>query len=189
MLYFLSNEERQMALDEAARRQAYNEARGIAGRNGGAAKGDRALFYHKIGAAGEVAVASYLNLKNCLFKDSSPSKNSYDLPFWIDVKTRARHDYDLIVQLDEVKPAYYWLVTIENRQVNIQGWLDSESCRKPGFIKDPAGGREAYFVPKAFLKAPETFWDHVFCAESGPRKGNLVDLFTEGDDSWLDRDW
>lgn len=157
MIFHLSPEEKELALKEASRRQSFNEQRNTAGRNGGAAKGDLALFYHKIGAAGEVAVASYLGLKDHLFKDEKPTKDSYDLPFKIDVKTRARHYYDLIVQLDDKPDKVYWLVTIENKEVQIHGWIKHNDCAKPEYVKDPAGGRKAYFISKGQLNPPESF--------------------------------
>lgn len=119
---------------------------------------------HKIGAAGEVAVASYLGLKDHLFKETRPTRDSYDLPYKIDVKTRARHDYDLIVQLDDKSDKIYWLVTIEHRQIQIHGWAHHSDCAKPEYIKDPAGGRKAYFVPKSLLSPPETFYSIINAA-------------------------
>lgn len=160
MIFQLTEEERQLAIAEAERRQSYNEARRISGRNGGSDKGELALIYHKLGAAGEVAVASYLGLKDFLFKDESPARGSYDLPYKIDVKTRARHSYDLIVQLDDKSDKVYWLVTIENREIRIHGWINHSDCTKNEYIKDPAGGRKAYFVPKSALFSPESFFDY-----------------------------
>lgn len=157
MIFQLSQEEKELAIKEAFRRQSFNEQRNIAGRNGGASAGELALFYHQIGAAGEVAVASYLGLKEYLFKEERPSRDSYDLPFRIDVKTRTRHCYDLIVQLDDKSDKIYWLVTIQNKEVRIHGWIKHCDCAKPEFIKDPANGRKAYFVPKYCLNAPESF--------------------------------
>jgi len=160
MIFQLTEEERQLAIKEAERRQSYNEARNIGGRNGGSDKGDIALIYHKLGAAGEVAVASFLGLKDFLFKDESPSRGSYDLPYRIDVKTRAKHGYDLIVQLDDKPDKVYWLVTIENKEIRIHGWINHADCIKKEYIKDPAGGRKAYFVPKSALFLPDSFFEH-----------------------------
>lgn len=157
MIFCFSEEERALALREATRRQKANEQRNVSGRNGGASTGVLALSHHKIGAAGEVAVASYLGLKDYLFKDKNPSRDSYDLPYNIDVKTRAKHNYDLIVQLDDKSDKIYWLVTIENKNTKIHGWIPHDKCVKKEYIKDPAGGRKAYFVPKENLYAPELF--------------------------------
>lgn len=107
-----------------------------------------------------MAVASYLGLKGHLFKDKNPTRHSYDLPHKIDVKTRAKHSYDLIVQLDDKRDKVYWLVTIENREIRIQGWIPHVECAKAEYVKDPAGGRRAYFVPQKALYSPEssTLW-------------------------------
>lgn len=157
MIYKLTEEERAAALKEGIRRQQSNDILQLLGRNGGPSTGDKALFYHKIGAAGEMAVASFLGLKDHLFKDQHPSRDSCDLPYNIDVKTRARHDYDLIVQFDDRPEKIYWLVTIQHKEIRIQGWIPREECLKDEYIKDPAGGRRAYFVPQEKLYSPHSF--------------------------------
>jgi hypothetical protein len=91
-------DERQLALEEGLRRQRFNESKGLRGRNGGAWQGSKALDIHLLGAAGEVAVASYLGMKEHLFKETEARRGSDDLPGGIDVKTRSKHSYDLIVQ-------------------------------------------------------------------------------------------
>ena len=158
MIYQLSNEEKQLALSEAERRQSVNEQNNSVGRNRGIEKGSKALMLHKIGSLGEMAVASYLDLNNFLYCDKTPKKDSYDLPFRIDVKTRSKHYYDLIIQLDEKTNKNFWLCTIELDEIRIQGWIQSQDCFKPEYIKDPAGGRKAYFVPQSKLWPPEAFW-------------------------------
>jgi hypothetical protein len=90
MIYQLSDEEKQLALSEAERRQSVNEQNNSVGRNRGIEKGSKALMLHKIGSLGEMAVASYLGLNNFLYCDKTPKKDSCDLPFRIDVKTRSR---------------------------------------------------------------------------------------------------
>ena len=158
MIYRLTEEERDMALREAMRRQDFHEKERTPGRNGGASTGRLALFYHQVGAAGEVAVASYLGLKDHLFDPGGPVRGSCDLPYNIDVKTRTKHYYDLIVQLDDVSTKNYWLVTIQNKEIRIHGWIHHSDCTKEEYIKDPAGGRTAFFVPQKALHSPETFF-------------------------------
>lgn len=157
MLYKLSEEEIKVALAEASRRQSLNEAKGLKGRNGGAETGERALFFHQVGCLGEMAVASYLGLKDALFQESDAVRGSFDLPFCIDVKTRTKHYYDLIVQLDEEPGKNYWLVTIQSKTIRIHGWIEHDQCTKPEYVKDPAKNRSAYFVPQNALKSPESF--------------------------------
>jgi hypothetical protein len=148
--FVFSEEERKLAMEEGMRRQQVNEAQGLRGRNGGAWKGSKALDIHLLGAAGEVAVASYLNLKHELFKERQAKRDSDDLP-GIDVKTRSKTSYDLIVQKRENPKKKFVLVTIENQQTLLHGWCYGEEAMQEQYWADPARGRPAYFVPKVAL--------------------------------------
>jgi hypothetical protein len=153
--FVFTEEEREAACKEAFRRQAVNEIRGLKGRNGGAATGAMALTIHLLGAAGEMAVASYLGLKHELYKEVEARRGSCDLP-GIDVKTRSRHGYDLIVQKNESPEKKFVLVTIENKKTLIHGWIIAKDAMKERFWSDPAGGRPAFFVPKMALQPMST---------------------------------
>ena len=142
------------------RRQGVNEAKGLRGRNGGAWKGSKALDIHLLGAAGEVAVASYLGMKEHLFKETEARRGSDDLP-GIDVKTRSRHQYDLIVQKNENACKKFVLVTIESQKTFLHGWCYGHEAMKEEFWADPARGRPAYFVPKEALSPMETLNDEA----------------------------
>ena len=139
-------------MEEGMRRQGVNEAKGLRGRNGGAWKGSKALDIHLLGAAGEVAVASYLGLKEHLFKETEAKRGSNDLP-GIDVKTRSKSRYDLIVQKHENLSKKFVLVTIENQQTLLHGWCYGHEAMKEEYWADPARGRPAYFVPKEALRS------------------------------------
>lgn len=137
------------------RRQRVNEAKGLRGRNNGAWKGDKALEIHLLGAAGEMAVASYLGLKHELYKESEARRGSDDLP-GIDVKTRSRHSYDLIVQKNDNPRKIFVLVTIEQQKTLIHGWCYGEEAMKDEYWADYARGRPAYFVPQDNLRSIDT---------------------------------
>jgi hypothetical protein len=156
-----SDEERKLAADEAYRRQKVNEEKKLTGRNGGAEIGDEALRIHLIGAAGEMAVASYLGLKNFLYTESEAKRGTSDLPPNIDVKTRAKEYYDLVVQLDDDPTKIYVLVTIENKRCIIHGWIHGKNTMKDQFYKDPVGGRPAYFIPKGLLSPISTLKEYL----------------------------
>ncbi len=64
IIFQLTDEERQTAVEEGRRRQSHNEEKQFRGRNGGYETGMLAQQCHILGAAGEMAVASYLGLKN-----------------------------------------------------------------------------------------------------------------------------
>jgi hypothetical protein len=153
--FVFSEEERKLAMEEGHRRQATNEAKGLRGRNKGPRFGDKALEVHLLGAAGEVAVASYLGLKEHLFKESEARRGSDDLP-GIDVKTRSKHKYDLIVQRNESPEKKFVLVTIENQKTLIRGWCYGHEAMQDQYWADPARGRPAYFVPKDGLRSMDT---------------------------------
>jgi hypothetical protein len=148
--FVFTEEEREAACKEAFRRQAVNEIKGLKGRNGGAATGAMALTIHLLGAAGEMAVASHLGLKEFLYKETEAKRGSCDLP-GIDVKTRSRHSYDLIVQNNESPEKKFVLVTIQDKKTVIHGWIRGKDAMKKEYWSDPAGGRPAYFVPKTAL--------------------------------------
>jgi hypothetical protein len=151
--FVFSEEERMLAMEEGMRRQGVNEARGLRGRNGGAWKGSKALDIHLLGAAGEVAVASYLGLKEHLFKEKEARRGSDDLPGGIDVKTRSKAAYDLIVQRQSDPSKKFVLVTVENQQTLIHGWCYGHEALQEQYWADPARGRPAYFVPKEALRS------------------------------------
>jgi hypothetical protein len=154
--FVFSEEERRLAMEEGMRRQRVNEVRGLRGRNGGAWKGSKALDIHLLGAAGEVAVASYLGMKEHLFKETEARRGSDDLPGGIDVKTRSKTRYDLIVQKNEDVRKKFVLVTIENQKTFLHGWCYGHEAMQERFWADPARGRPAYFVTKEHLRPMET---------------------------------
>ena len=153
--FVFTPEERQAAMDEGMRRQAVNEAKGLRGRNGGASFGSKALDIHLLGAAGEMAVASYLGMKHELYKEVEAKRGSDDLP-GIDVKTRSKHFYNLIVQKQEDPDKKFVLVTIENQQTLLHGWCYGRQGMDARYWADPARGRPAYFVPQSALHPMET---------------------------------
>jgi hypothetical protein len=154
--FVFSEEERILAMEEGLRRQGVNEAKGLRGRNGGAWQGSKALDIHLLGAAGEVAVASYLGLKEHLFKEKEARRGSDDLPGGIDVKTRSRHSYELIVQKQEDPQKRFVLVTIYGKQALIWGWCYGREAMQERYWSDPARGRPAFFVPKERLHPIDT---------------------------------
>jgi hypothetical protein len=122
------------------------------GRNGGAWQGIKAQDIHLLGAAGEMAVASYLGMKPLLYQETEAKRGSDDLP-GIDVKTRSKHKYDLIVQKNESPKKKFVLVTIEDKTTLIHGWCYGEEAMEEKYWADPARGRPAYFFPKEKLRS------------------------------------
>jgi len=149
--YVFTEEERRLAADEGRRRQRENEKKKRRGRNGAPDVGKKSLHYNLIGAAGEMAVASYLGLKKYVYADKEPVRGSFDLPPNIEVKTSTRYLNEMPVQLDDVKTKRYVHVTIEKNICTIHGWTTADKAMKPLHIKEPQENRPAYFVPKGIL--------------------------------------
>jgi len=153
--FVFTEQERQQAMEEGLRRQRVNESKALRGRNGGAWQGSKALDIHLLGAAGEMAVASYLGLKDHLYKETEARRGSDDLP-GIDVKTRSRHSYDLIVQKQENPQKRFVLVTIESQKTLLHGWCYGGEAMEERYWADPARGRPAFFVPKTVLRSMDS---------------------------------
>ena len=107
---------------------------------------------HRLGATWEVAAAVHFGLESYLFSEQTARRGSADLPGDIEVKTRSRHKYDLIVQKDERPDKRIVLVTIESNKVILQGWCVAGDVMDEKYWADPAGWRPAYFVPKEGLR-------------------------------------
>jgi hypothetical protein len=159
--FVFTEDERQQAVKEGLRRQGFNESKGLRGRNGGAWKGSKALDIHLLGAAGEMAVASHLGMKHLLYKETQAKRGSDDLP-GMDIKTRSKHSYDLIVQKNEDPRKKFVLVTIQDKTTLIHGWCYGRDAMKEEFWADPARGRPAYFVPKEALAPIDSLNDQTF---------------------------
>jgi hypothetical protein len=150
--YELSETEQELALAEGQRRQSENEKKKLKGRNLGPASGEKALQAHLMGARGEVAVASYLGLKQELFTELNPVKGSCDLPFSIDVKTRSNHAYDLLCFLDEKDNKKLVLVTDQLGKLIIHGWILAKDAKQQKYRKSYSPGRFNYAIPQSDLK-------------------------------------
>lgn len=150
-----TDEQRARALSEGVRRQSFNEHRKIKGRNRAPERGSAARQMHLLGAAAELAVATYLGAEQYLYLDQSPVRGSCDLP-GIDVKCRSRHNYDLLVQLDDDLSKTYVLVTIENQKTYIHGYITGIEVPIAGEVREFVSNRPCYVVPRSALKPIDT---------------------------------
>jgi hypothetical protein len=164
----LTTEQLGRAEREAHRRQAVNEARGLRGRNRAAATGSKALEMHLLGCIGEIAVAAHLGLEEYAFSESEAVRGSCDLPGGIEVKTRPRHGYDLLVQLDDDPSKLFVLVTHERGgATQIVGWARGHDVMRKEWVRELVRGRPCYVVPHKALQPPETLVEVGLAAPSG----------------------
>jgi hypothetical protein len=104
------------------------------------------LAAHRLGAVGEYAVAKSLGL----FWDGPGELRAPDVGL-LEVRTRSRHSFDLIVHPRDPDERAVVLVTCEEYVFRIHGWIWARDAKRERWWRDPAGGRPAYFVPQSAL--------------------------------------
>jgi hypothetical protein len=177
----LSPENLALARAEALRRQSQNEAKGLRGRNKAPDKGEKALKMHLLGCLGEVAVAELLGMQEHLFQAENAVRGAADLPGNIEVKTRSKHNYDLLVQLDDDPSKVFVLVTHEGGETaQVWGWIHGRDAARKEWIREFVRGRPCYAVPQKALNPIESIKD--LPAESLPVR------VLESHEAWLTRD-
>jgi hypothetical protein len=103
---------------------------------------------HIEGACGEMAVAKLLGI----FWDGSVNTwKASDLP-GLQIRTRSRHDYDLIVRPSDDSDSRWVLVTGRCPEYRVHGWISGASAKRPEFLKTYGGRPAAYFVPASKLR-------------------------------------
>lgn len=156
----LSPENLALAGAEAVRRQSQNEAKGLRGRNKAPDKGEKALRMHLLGCLGEVAVAELLGMQEHLFQAESAVRGAADLPGNIEVKTRSKHNYDLLIQLDDDPNKIFVLVTHEGgNTTQVWGWICGRDAARKEWIREFVRGRPCYAVPQKALNPIESIKD------------------------------
>ena len=165
----LTDDQLEAVKTEAGRRQSVNEARGLKGRNRAPHKGADALRLHYLGCMGEMAVASYLELTDYVFQATDAVRGSTDLPGGLEVKTRAKHNYDLLVQLDDDPSKIFVLVTCENETVQIVGWIRGHEAMRKEYGREFVRGRPCYAIPQKCLNSIETLTTVGITGELAPK--------------------
>jgi len=102
---------------------------------------------HVEGALGEMAFAKYLGI----FWSGAHEFRGRDVGGY-EVRTRSRHDYDLIVHRNDADGAKFVLLTGINGRYIVRGWILGSDAKREEWWADPAGGRPAFFVPQSALK-------------------------------------
>lgn len=107
------------------------------------------LTKHVMGAAGEIAVAKAMGLfwggDVCTFK-------APDIGNHIQVRTRSRHDWDLIVRPEDDDDAVFVLVTGSIADLHVRGWISGREAKKDRWLQQYGGRPCAYFVPQSALR-------------------------------------
>jgi hypothetical protein len=107
------------------------------------------LGLHINGACGEIAVAKW---RDCYFLPTIDKFKSPDIGNKVQVKTRSRHDYDLLVRTDDKDAEIFVLVTGWAPVLCLRGWAWGHEARQPAFLQTYGGREEAWFMPQALLR-------------------------------------
>jgi len=113
---------------------------------------------HILGALGECAFAKgthrYWNGSVNTFKGSDIGAN-------IQVRTRSKHNYDLIVRRDDRDDDIFVLVTGGPNMFMIHGWILCADAKQERYIQNYGFHGAAYFVPQSELRQI----DELICKE------------------------
>jgi hypothetical protein len=106
---------------------------------------------HILGALGECAFAKatnrYWNGSVNTFKSGGDVGDS------IQVRTRSKHFYELIVRDGDRDTDVFVLVTGGPHEFTIRGWMPASEAKQPKFKANYGGYGDAYFVPQSALRA------------------------------------
>lgn len=129
------------------------EDRGLKPRYGLEASRKSPLECHIMGCAGEMAVARALNIY------WYPTVNTFsaaDLMSNLQVRTRGRHDYDLIVRDADSDNDLFVLVTTsgypDDLLYRVHGYMPGVEAKHSSYSRSHGGRPAAYFVPQRDLK-------------------------------------
>jgi hypothetical protein len=108
---------------------------------------------HCEGACGEYAVAKFLGIT---WNGSVDTFKADDLP-GIQVRTRSKHDYELIVRKHDTEETNWILVTGVAPDFWVRGWMPGSKAKQSQWLRDYGGRPEAYFIPTKELLPMDTF--------------------------------
>lgn len=101
---------------------------------------------HVEGCLGEYALSKHLNIR-------WSGKGHFNIPDVgdVDVRTRSKDHYDLILHPKDPDERYFYLLCGSNGIYTLKGRILGRDGKKQEYWKDPAGGRPAFFVPASAL--------------------------------------
>lgn len=102
---------------------------------------------HIEGAGGEMAVAKALNR---YWDGSVNTFRAPDLP-GMQVRTRSRHDFELLVRPNDSRDEVFVLVTGQMPNYTVHGWIRGHEAMRDEWSKQHGGRPPAYFVPHEAL--------------------------------------
>lgn len=104
---------------------------------------------HIEGAAGEMAAAKALNIYWA--GTINTFKKGGDLGARIQIRTRSRRDYELLVRPADRDEDIFVLVTGKSPHFEVHGWITGRDAKQADYLKTHGGRDPAYFVPHRAL--------------------------------------
>ena len=105
---------------------------------------------HIEGACGEIAVSKAFGKYWGGSINTFKRGGDVDSTKW-EVRTRSKHNYDLILRNDDPQDRIYFLVTGLCPNYEIKGWIKGNDGMKQEYLHDHGNYGEAYFVPQEHL--------------------------------------
>lgn len=115
---------------------------------------DESWERHVLGALGECAFAKATNR---YWSGSVNTFKAADVGANIQIRTRSRHSYDLIVREDDNSDDLYVLVTGGPHEYEIHGWISARDAKHDRYRANYGQYGEAYFVPAKDLHPIDNF--------------------------------
>lgn len=134
----------EVAMAEFIGTRRHNEAIAQGRRDTAGFKGD-GLEIHKQGASGETAFAKSMNFYY------SGSVNTYKTGGdvgRIQVRTRSKHDYDLLIRSNDKDDDIFVLVTGLSPNFLVHGYILGVDAKRQEYLQDHGNRPPAYFVPQ-----------------------------------------
>ena len=104
---------------------------------------------HISGCLGELAVCKALGWHWSATVNTF--KNGADIRDRIEVRTRSRHSYELIIRPDDAPNKFYVLVTGRASEFWVRGWILGAQARRDEWWHGHGGRDHAWFVPHSAL--------------------------------------
>lgn len=107
------------------------------------------LSIHVEGACGE---AAYCKARNQFFEGRINTFKEADIGKVVQIRTRSKEEYDLIVRENDSDAEYFVLLTGVCPTYTIHGYILGADAKQEKWKKNYGGRTPAYFVPKEALK-------------------------------------
>lgn len=127
---------------------------------------------HCEGACGELAVAKLLG---CYWDGSVDTFHAPDLPGKIQVRTRSRDDYELLVRPNDDDDARFVLVTGRAPVFVVRGWASGAESKRFEWLQHHGNRAGAYFVPQHALHPIASLTASLMDSSMAARRMRLLD--------------